>query len=97
MLQFEKRNGKAYLYFLSADYALPRVIASYWEIDIDASILPDHPQIIKIMDTYVARTEYREYPLVISQYPTFTEFYPIKPPRKRGYVWKDGEWRKSPG
>lgn len=94
-MRFEKRNGKAYLYFMDTDYFEPRLITSYWEIDIDPSILPDNPQIYKLMNTWIAKTDYKEISLRISEYPTFTEFSPIKPPKKTGYKWEHGEWVKN--
>lgn len=94
-MRLEKRNGKAYLYDLSTDYLEPRIIASYWLIDIDPDLLPDDAIIERFLSGYICNTGWKLLPLNIPEYPAFTEFYPIKPPRKTGYIWRDGEWVKK--
>jgi hypothetical protein len=91
----EKRDNKAYLCFMAEDWELPRLIVSYYLIDIDASLIPDNPYIDKLSDTYIVNTGWKTIPLYIPELPTFTEFIVIKPPRKNGYIWKYGKWNKQ--
>ncbi len=95
-LRFEKRGNKAYLFYSDYDWFEPRIITTLWEIkNIDISLLPDNPIIYKMGETYMAKTEYKDYPLYIDGMSTITEFYPIKPPRKTGYKWYNGQWIKK--
>lgn len=94
-LKFEKHNGKAYLIAMSEDYFNPQLVINYWEIKIDASLLPDNPYIYKLCDIYMAKTDFKDYPLYIDDLPTKTEIIPIKPPKKNGYKWQYGSWVKG--
>ena len=93
-MRIEKRNNKAYLYESDIDWMNPRLITSFWLINIDASILPDNSIPEKFVSGYIVNTGYKILPLNISEYPTFTEFTPIKPPKKSGYKWLNGKWIK---
>jgi hypothetical protein len=93
--QFEKRGNKAYLTYSDYDFFEPRIIISLWEIkNLDITLLPDNPFIYKNNGLYFAKTEYKDYPLYIEDLPTLTEFITVKPPRKGGYRWNNGEWKR---
>ena len=93
---FEKRGNKAYLIYSDYDWFEPRIISTLWEIkNIDITLLPDNPYIYNHNGIYFAKTEYKDYPLYIDDLPSLTEFYPIKPPRKTGYKWYNGQWIKK--
>jgi len=94
-MQFEKRDKKAYLVYSDFDSLEPRIISSYYLIDIDPTILPDNLTVYKLGNAYITDVNYRTFALPIPEFPTFTEFTPVKPPRKTGYVWKWGRWVKG--
>ena len=94
--EIEKRNNKVYLVYSDFDFFEPRIISSYHYVtNVTADLLPDNPFIFKLADVFVAKTGYKEIPLYAEQLPEFTEFTPIKPPRKTGYVWRNGSWKKG--
>ena len=95
-LKFEKINNKIYLTSCSEDWSEPRLIISYWEVkNVDPELLPDNPIIYIMGNTHIAKTGYKDIPLYIDDYPTKTEFIPIKPPKKNGYKWQYGQWVKG--
>ena len=94
-MELIKRDNKAYLVQFGEDWEQPRLISSWFEIAIDASIIPDNPMISKLGNAYIINTGWKTLALNIPEYPTFTEFTPIKPPKKSGYIWKYGQWIKK--
>ena len=93
-MELIKRDNKAYLVQFGEDWDQPRLISSWYEISIDPDILPDNARIEKLVNAYIINTGWKIIALNIPELPTFTEFTAIKAPKKSGYIWKSGEWRK---
>jgi len=93
-MRIEKRNNKVYLVESSEDWDNPRIIMSFWEVNIEQSLIPDNSYLEKLGNAYIINTGWKIIPLSITEFPTFTEFIPIKSPKKTGYKWQYGKWEK---
>jgi len=94
-MRIEKRNNKGYMYNSCEDWDQPRIITSYWLINIDSDLIPENAIIEKLDNAYIINTDWKILSLNINELPDFTEFTPIKPPKKSGYIWKYGHWIKQ--
>jgi hypothetical protein len=94
-MRIEKRDNKVYLTESDYDFFEPRIIISFWEVNIDQSLIPDNAYLEKLGNAYIINTGWKIIPLSITEFPTFTEFIAVKPPRKTGYNWHNGQWRKG--
>jgi hypothetical protein len=100
MYTLEKRNNKAYLVMSDFDTDLPRIISSFFPINIDPDLIPENFNrgIEQFGNAYIFHNGYRVISFFVTSengYPEFTEFAPVKPPKKKGYIWKWGEWKKQ--
>jgi hypothetical protein len=94
-MELVKRDNSVYLVFSSEDYLLPRIIKSYWKVNVDSDLIPDNPYIEMFGKCYIINNGYRNITFSVSNFADFTEFVAIKPPRKKGYIWKHGRWAKK--
>ena len=95
MFQIEKRDNKAYIINSDFDYFKPNIITNFWKINnIDPDLLNDRQYLEHFNGIFITKIHDKITPLYINELPDFTEFIPVKPPRKTGYKWYEGEWRK---
>ena len=96
MFVTETRDKKVYMVNASTDWENPRLIVGYWLTSADSDVIPDGTRLEKWNGVYLAYLYGKQIPVYpVNDYPEFTEFIPIKPPRKTGYIWRYGEWVKK--
>lgn len=94
--KIEIENKKVYIVMSDYDFFEPRIISNYWEVEIDYTLLNNNQYLELFNGVYITKIQDHIIPLYFkNEYPDFTRFYSIKPPRKTGYKWYNGNWIKK--
>lgn len=94
-MELVNRDNHIYLVIRNDDYNEPRLISSFWETNLSPDELPDNPFIETFGKCYLIKNGYKTLNFCVDDLPTFTEFSKLKPPKNKGYVWKNGKWNKQ--
>jgi len=90
------RNKRVYVAFSDFDYFQPIIVVNFFATTSDPEVILDNTEIRCWNGVYFANLYDRLIPVrMTDNTPEFTEFIPVKKPRGKNYVWKNGEWKKS--